>query len=580
MPRPDFSALLNALRKFFAPRLLLLIWNVDGLKAVVAEREGGGKWRFSEPAGSRISDFAAALDEALAGLRVAGIARIPRVCLLASRFVVPARLDLPIDPDSPRPEAQMRELACAEMEPVLAEAGALWSIGAVLAARGSLTPEQRERVALELAIRREQASDSMFGQTACALSFIEQFELEESLAWQEKLQILEASLACGWKGFASAESGNSEPVWLAAAIGLSAWGRWESVCARHGLKLLGALPFAWSVSETPEETETRVALEIHSEDVVAVLRHRGRIVAARSEGRMERPLEAGWLMRMIEDWRTGGACALEIVCLNDNDETAALTLADALAERWGRAPIVRNPATAWRDLLSFLAQRGRNAGRDTQKMPLPMIRYGRPKKPLWKKAGLWQALIPLLIVACLAGVETRQRAQIKAVQTRLDLSSFEDQKKTQEAQQLTQFYQQQKQANQTLTARRQEVTRLIPELERLQSIEHMTTQLPRLLRALAASIGDDAALDVVRNSSDNEMGRVQVLAWSPNYNSAQTFALNTQAASGALGYAVAQANVKAAKGRNGQDGYQVSFWMLPVTEELGIEDTASTKGGV
>jgi hypothetical protein len=578
MSRPDFSVMLASLRKVFANRLLLLFWNVDGLKAVVAEHAGigggGGAWRFSSAAASGLADFSAALDEALAGLRAAGVSRMPRRCLLVSRCVVPARLDLPIDPASPRPAAQMQELVCADMESVLAEAGALWSIGAVLAARGLLTPEQREKAALELAIRREQASSILFGQAACALSFVEQHELEESLAWQEKLQTLEAALACGWTGFLTDAEEGQQPIWLAAAVGLSTWGRWESACARHGLKLLGALPFTWSASETPDEAEPRVALEIHSEDVVAVLRRQGRVISARSEGRMERPLEVGWLTRMIEDWRAGGACAIELVCLHEADEAAAAALVEPLAERWGRAPTVRSQATTWTALLAFLTRRGREA----QKTPLPVIRAGRPKKPIWKRAGFWQALVPCLVLAGLTGLETQQRMRLKAAESRYDLRTFEEQKKATIAQQEALIYQQQRQANLELAAKRQELARQIPELERLQAIEHMTTSLPRLLRLLANTIRDDVALDSVRNNTGSgDMGRVQVIGWSPSYSSAQTFALNVQAASGALNYIVAQTNIREAPGRTGQKGYQVSFWMLPVTEELGIEETAESE---
>jgi hypothetical protein len=584
MPRLDFSALRDALRKTFATRLLLLSWNVEGLRAVVALREGGKKWRYSDTAASRLADFAAALDETLASLRAMPGVRIPRACLLVSRCVVPARLDLPIDPDSPRPAAQMQELVCAEMEPVLAEAGALWNIGAVLAARGLLTPEERERVALELAIRREQASSILFGQTACALSFVEQVEIEEALLWQEKLQTLEARLACGWTGFTDTEGEGGAPVWLAAAVGMTTWGRWESACAKRGLKLLGALPFAWSVSEamaattetdktapepTATETATRVALEIHSEDVVAVLRRHGRVVAARNEGRMERPLEADWLLRIIEDWRSGGACALEIVCLREADQAAAAALVDTLSERWGSAPLTRAPAAAREGLLAFLTRRGRAA----QKTPLPAIRFGLPRKPLWKKAWLWQLLAFCLTLSGIIGMEARQQAQIKEVQRRFDINDFEEKKKAMIAQKEAEFYREQRQANQDLAAKRQELARLIPELERLQEIERMTTQLPGLLRALAGNISDDVALEAVRNTpSGDDMGRVQIIGWSPNYSSAQTFALSMQAASGELGYVVAQTNVREAAGRTGQKGYQVSFWMLPVTEELGMEE--------
>jgi hypothetical protein len=298
-----------------APALLLLIWDVGRLSAAVAWRQGR-TWRFSEEVSSRLADFAPALDEVLALLRAAGF-RPPRRCYLAARFIAPARVDLPVDPEKPRRPQQMRELVRAEMEPVISETGATWTIGAVLAARGLIGPEARERIALELALRREQSNvPTYFGQMACDLGLIGKEDLQTTLRLQEQLQTLESSLACGWTGYRG-EPGEP-PVWLAAAAGLALWGRFEAACKRRGLKILGGMPMTWSASETAgdaasraaggteegwtdERRHSRIALEIHAEEVVAVLRHRGRIVSARVEGRMERALKVDWLLRLVAD---------------------------------------------------------------------------------------------------------------------------------------------------------------------------------------------------------------------------------------------------------------------------------------
>ncbi|MDR1461731.1 MAG: hypothetical protein LBI68_01125 [Azoarcus sp.] len=586
------SAWAERAQRALAPALLLLVWDVSRLSATVAWRRGR-TWQFSEEASSRLADFAPALDEALDRLKAIGI-RPPRSCYLAARFIVPARVDLPIDPEKPRPFLQMRELARAEMEPAVSEAGALWTIGAVLAARGLIAQEDRERIALELALRREQSNAPMyFGQVACDLGLIGKEDLQAALHLQEKLQTLESTLACGWAGYRG-EPGEP-PVWLASASGLALWSRFETACKRRGLKLLGGLPLAWSVSEaagdalnrsalrvepegwTDERKHSRIALEIHAEDVVAVLRHRGRVVSARTEGRMERELAVDWLLRLVADWRAGGVNALEIVCLESRDEAAVRALFDDFSRQWGQSPQLRAADATRRGLLEYLA--GQYKARAE---PLPIIRFGELPRPLWTRPGFWHILLPLLVLAAVIGLGVRQRAEIRLVQTRMDLAELAAKRaanmKSAEAGVILEAQQSKKE----LDDLRKQLASLLPDVERLRSIENMMAHLPHLLRALAMNISDDMVLDVVRNSSSGgSIGDVMVIGWTNSYSSAQAFALRVQGGLAGFGYSVAQTDVRAGSGRDGKAGYFVSFWLVPraPVEELGMGEDAPAEDG-
>jgi hypothetical protein len=554
-------------REVFSRRILLLTWDVGGMVGVLA-RGSGAAWRFSGAVSSGKVDFAAALEEVLAQLAKEG-GKAPRACLMASRLVVPARLDLPVNPERPRSAAQMHAMTQDEMETPLAEFAALWNIGAVLYTRGLLTAEGRGRVALEQAERREQArtekSGGFFGQCALSIDLVAAHELEESLRWQSRLQTPESRLACAWSGYAAAGEGEA-PVWLGAAVGLSAWKEWKAALTKKKIRFLGALPLALSVSESPENADG-VTLEIHCEDVVAVLRQQGRIIAARSEGRMERPLEAEWLARLIGDWRSGSR-KLSLLCVSPADTKALRALEDDLARHWGNAPAPLSAETVQAALSQYLVARSRRADKTGD---IPLIRFEQPQKPLVKRAGFWHVLLPILVAAALSGVEYRQRQQIRAVERNYDLKEFDSKQKMTLAQQESQVYQRQREANQNLRNKRAQLARLIPELERLQAIEGMIARLPRLLRALSANISEGVVLESVKNtqSGGGDIGRVQVIGWSGDYGGAQAFALEMQRAAsiGGLDYAVAQTDVTAKAGRNGQPGYQVSFWLLPATEE-------------
>jgi hypothetical protein len=584
-----WRAWLTRARRMIAPKLLLLVWDVDRLSAAAAWRQGR-TWHFSAIASSRLTDFGPALDEALARLRAEGV-RPPRRCFVAARFIVPARVDIPVPPEKPRPFRQMREMARAEMEPAVAEAGALWTIGAVLAARGLIDEEARARVVLELALRRGQSSvPTYFGQVACELGLVGKEDVQEALRLQEKLQTLEAVLACGWTGYAG-EPGEP-PVWLASATGMALWQQFETACKRRGRKILGALPLVWSMSESAGDARareagnfqelddrreearesSRIALEIHAEEVVAVLRHRGRIVSARVEGRMERALAADWLLRLVADWRAGGVNALEIVCLAARDEAQVKALLEDIGLRWGRPAQLREAAAARRAVFECLALQYR-----ARIVPLPLIRFGEPPRPPWTRAGFWHLCLPLLVVAIAAGLDIRQRMEIAAIKKRFVLAEVESQRRASVSQQEANALLAAQRERAELEAARQRAAQLMPEVERLQTIESMTDHLPQLLRTLAVTISDDVVLEVVRNARQGgDIGNVMVVGWTINYSSAQAFALRVHEALAAagLGYAVAQTDVRAGIGREGKPGYFVSFWLVPRTpaDELGLEE--------
>jgi hypothetical protein len=564
----------RAFRQRLAPALLLLIQDVGMLTGVVARKQGA-VWHFSAPVHSGVADFGHALDIVLARLRQQGD-NPPRRCFLAARAIVPARVDLPVSPEKPRPLLQMREMARAEMEPAVAEFGALWNLGGVLAAQGLITPEARERIALELAVRREGTNNkpTYYGQVACELGFISPEDLENALRAQEKLQMLETWLACGWRGHAG-EPGEP-PVWLASATGLSLWSQFERALKGHSLKLLGALPLAWSASETAgemESGESRIALEIHTEEIVAVLRHQGRVAAARSEGRMERPLSAERLLHLVSDWRASGIHDLEIVCVDPADEAALTALLEEIGHHWGHMPRFRNAAATRQAVLAALAGQYRNT-----RGVLPLIQFGELPKPPWKKTGFWHVAAPLLTLAVVCAIAFQQYRDIRSIQQRFAEKESESQKSAELRQEEARIFQEAQQAQRDLAETRKKLIQTAPEVERLESIEKMTSLLPQLLRTLAANVGDSVVLESVRNNGGiHDTGNVRIVGWSNDYTSAQDFAQRTQEALAGMGYAVAQTDVQGAPGRDKQPGYFVSFWLIPIAgpDELGAAEASS-----
>lgn len=546
-------------------RALLVTWGAEGMTGVVATPAG---WRnqkgfiFSRPATSNAADFGQALDDILKALQQQGI-RPPKNLLLASGFIVPVQMDLPFPPEKPRPTAQMWELTLAETEAAVSEAGAVWTVGAILAARGRLSQQTREEVALELSLRRNASNAPIyFGKLACERGFITKQELDEALRLQEKLQGLESRLACGWVG----KTVDEEPVWLAAATTLSNWKSWENALKARHMKLARAIPLALAVSETPGETKPRLALEIHAEEIVLVMRTEGRLKNCRTEARVGRALNADWLLALAQEWRTQDVETLEIVCLKTEDEAVLATMQDALTQGWSKPVLLRGVEAAHQGLYAGIARVWRD-----KNVFLPHIRYGSAPQPVWKKPAFWRLTAPLLTLCAIAGVHIQQQGEIKRIQNHFYTQDMESKRQALVRQQETQARAETQKAWEHLQSEREQLALLLPQVEQLSELERMTKQLPVLLRTIAHNIADDVVLNSIRSARGNlAAGQLQVTGWTSSYTSAQSFALAMQVALGGS-YAVTGTEIKAAKGRSGHSGFQVVFWLLPSTEELNAD---------
>ena len=394
---------LTALRKRFtggSKTWLLLAWDIGGLQAALfaAGSEQGG---ILAQAISSLPNFAEALDEVLNELHRQNPLRPQRVAL-AARHVLPAVVHLPVAPDKPKPPTQMRELVQADLEPVLAEFGSLWSLGALLQARGHLSPEDRERIMIEESLRREGKHTPLrYGETALELDLIDRATLDACLETQEQLQHLDATIISGWRG--RIEDGQA--LWLACGVGQSMYEEWCEALTERNLKLTTCLPLAWLLSESEapelarrENAGTTVALELHREEVIAVHRQQGRVLAARGEGRMERQLGPDWLARLVADWANDGRCSIELICLHADDEAAAQGISDDLGMCTGQPISIRLTDASWSGFWRHLA-----AQAEAQNSTLPRIVERELRGSAWANHDVRRLALLGVVLALLGG---------------------------------------------------------------------------------------------------------------------------------------------------------------------------------
>ena len=550
-------------------RWLLLAWDIAGMRGVLAEGDRL-RCRIVARAQSSEAHFAAALADVLEQLRASG-EKLPRRVALAARHLRPALVDLPVNPDKPRPDAQMRELLRADMEPALAEFGSLWTMGALLHARGHLSAADRDRVVLEGALRRESRRTPLrYGETALELALIDRATLNECLELQENLQYLDGDLTSGWKGYVE----HGEKRWLASALPARLYRQWGDALAGQGMRLETVLPLAWLASDAVPAANSagqaadvqQLAIELHSEEVLVVRRQNGRIVAARNEGRMERPLQSDWLLRLLDDW--GGEMRAEIAlyCLDAADEFGARQAASELELESGQPARVVDAPSTWDALWPALL---REATRVPPEHRLPRLAARELRGNPWKNPDILRVAAIAVLVGGLAVTEGVQRYQLG----RLRQTLTEKTKKEGEQQQRTQLTlkasAEVQQIGRELETARAALEPLINERARLEAIAAMRQYLPDLMLTLAQATGNDAVLEKIGNSrSGNDATAIRVEAWSPTYTGAQDFVNRVAERATALSYGVAQTEIREERGRTDKPGYRVGFWLVQEGGEL------------
>ena len=478
----------------------------------------------------------------------------------------PAVLDLPVNPEKPRPAAQMRELLRGELEPVLAEFAGLWTMGALLHARKHLSAADRDRVVVEEALRREDRRAPLrYGETALELALIDRATLNECLELQESLQLLDSDILSAWIGWVA----HGARHWLGGALNGTFYQQWKDSLSRHGLQLDTLLPLAWLCSEAvpgeEHETTQAITLELHSEEVVAVRRAQGRVTGARTDGRMERPLQADWLLRLVEDWLNEARASLTLVCLAAEDEDAAARVAGDLELTTGHAVRVIGAADSDRSIWRALARE--TAATSELRLPRLALRDLRGKP--WKNPDNLRVAALAAVLLALAGVEATQRYRVHALESTMAERSRAESETKQRTQMVLKMSGEMLAVAKDLEKARNELQPLVNTQTRLEAIAHMRQYLPDLIGMLAESVGEDAVLDRISSSRyGQDATSIQVEAWSTTYTGAQAFVNRVAARTQHLNYGVSQTEINESVGRNAKPGYRVGFWLVQEADDL------------
>ncbi|THF62686.1 hypothetical protein [Pseudothauera rhizosphaerae] len=553
--------------RLFVPRLLLIEADAFGVRAAVAERRR--EWRLGRQAHSRHYRPAEALAEITTELGP----HLPGNALLLTSAALALLADLPVDPARPRPPAQMREMVRYESEPLVSQHNNLWTMGEVLAALGLLDGARRREVAVALETRRmDDAGQSVrFGEMAGELGFVAPERIEDAILRQHWQLLPENELVHAWRAQpGTVPPGEDWPRWRAAVCAEVLRDTWYAALREQGLRLRGIVPSAGLAGHPPAgaaQAGVRLVVEIRPEQIVCTRHHGARTTGMTGEARMERPVAADWIAELLGPWLSEQPEALDLV-VEDRDTDAERLAAQLEGQCHCPVQVLADGAAAAAELRfrAVLAEQDL----DRSERRLLVLPPRQASAPPWKTRGGRAALALGAVLLGIALWEGRAQYRIhtyerQAVQIRDGLrqrSENPEQAMDAEARRL------EAQVAEVQT----ELSQVLSEAERLDTIARRSQALPAIIRLLGRVIGPEVVLDgLEEGASPNQEIGIRVRAWSVSDALAQRFASNVQQSARGLGLSVAQVDLHAAVGRTGGNGYAISFWLIPLPPDDGLE---------
>ncbi|WP_416462868.1 hypothetical protein [Rubrivivax gelatinosus] len=563
-----------------------LRWLADagprGITLVALRRDGRGSaasWqevlRREHPA----TDPGAALPALLAAAAEAGLPRPRRLAVMLAG-AVPAVVDLPVDPQRPRAPTQMMEMARYEAEPAIAAHNAVWTIGAVLQARGVLDAAAREAVTtLSRQGRFAPNGDTLrFGELALELGCVAREALDAALQAQTTLQMLDRDIACGWHGALVRDGqGHRLPLWRVAATGAQARADWIAATRAAGLRLEGLWPrTGLAVAWGGADAGVCLGLELTPECVHALRRVDGACGGQRLDSREEQPADAESLATLLLDWQVEPLNELRLVVADPALDAAALA---AGLQRLMRLPVTVVAA----DAAQAASARAQALAHELDSPAPRLVRIpaADPRPPLWRRPGWRPWLAAGASVAAAAAWQgwvwwdihaiERQR---EAIEARLNARSAD---REQGQQQLRELQQRQRE----VAGLRQALQQTLARADAWSAVRERTLTVPALIRDLGAAIDAQVVLDGVREPGHGEprIG-LEVRAWSTEAPRLQAYAERVQQRVAGRGISVAQPALRSRAGRQGEPGVEMVFWLVPQAPELEADDAPAAASGV
>ncbi|GIW79817.1 MAG: hypothetical protein KatS3mg105_1624 [Gemmatales bacterium] len=566
-----------------AARLLVVETDIFHLRAAIVHRRKDHAV-VEKVAQARSADFG----EALAEIRSSfASVKMPKRAILLSPEVLPAILELPVDPAKPRPAAQMQELIRWEMESYLAQHAMTRRIGDIAIGRGYLTADQ-VRTVLQHIERRKR--DSMirgpgdrrglarFGEVAVELELLTRPQVEECLAIQERLQVPEEDHVYCWMPVTEAASPSGQFRWLVSCVNRSVRESWADVFRQQRLHLQGIYPLIGNAAAAlPDDACQRSAsiLEVQA-GVIGASQVQGGCLTAQqvyyTSGR------SATLETYLDLLGTDSTGPVYLAGRHANLPAVGKELRSLLQREVSTIPLNVDDATANAESLAGIVGAARHAFGLVEKRSAPALPVQDPPPPLWQQPRMrWLAAAAALAFCMLVGewFLARWKKAITAdhpVLAQLDA-------RVRQNQQIANLAKKGKNAEELLAKAKKEladkrrlraalenevIRRLVAERDRLRQLRHtLENRLARrtqfvsdVLQALGRATTDEVVINNIKDSGNDEL---HIQAWSLSEAAGQQFAERFADRLQPWHLVITDVQIRSQRGRLGLEGFGIDL---------------------
>jgi hypothetical protein len=581
----------------FSGQSQLLVCETDGfsLHGAVLARAGGGIEVLHQAEIEQV-DMAEAVADVVGALKADGW-KGGGAAILLTPAVLPALLELPVNPKKPRPVAQMMELVCWEAEPLWMQHTMRWSVGQLLAGQGYMTEEQVQAVldlqqgkphpAGGLALA-DTFSSRRFGELAEELGYVKRSQLNACLTAQAWLQAgADEPMECNWAGQGAVEDIPGSFHWLVSCVGQSLLQRWKAAFAGQGVKLKSIYPSSGCGSNLlPKSRISGLILEPHRGGALAMRLHEGRITGLHPcPGLTKSPLEI-----CLDSYHAMQPAHGESLWLACRPDSASLLAADLRQMLEVEVNALSGPAVDT-GLTPGMAGAARHALGISGEGRCIGVREGGPLPPPAQRLEVRAAALLVLMITAVAAAEISLMVRKEAIEAEkqtvdaqwktIDDATKRIKAQIEQIEQRKQALAQQKADQQRLEAMLDFYNHAVPDrVERVQG----------LLSLLQSTVNDEVVLVGIEETDKSakkvmpalaaptpvkdtrvEVESFDIEAWAISEAAAQSFIQKMKEAAAPWHLEVRDAQVAGRKGPLGLEGFAVALRLVRL---IAVENTA------
>lgn len=501
--------------------------------------------------------------------------QLPHKAILGSIEIVNGMVDIPVSPEKPRSYSQMQELLHWEIDPFLSELNDITTIGSLLQGRGHISAEQRDQIALEMAILNEQGERTRFGEVALQLKLIDRESLDESLSLQEHLVSHDEQIICGWSGSSiKNDEGETNQYWNATGISEHRRNHWTQSFKTNELQLVNLLPLYGSslrsiIQAHQLGAKEALLVEVFQEQIFSYRVKQGKIVSIRIERRLEQKLSESIFVSLCYDQLRPSIETIDIVC-DESIHQDVISQVEVQLQRkvritnskWFSAQDdkgVSSNVSQWIPWLQGLADNGLD--KKLKIAQLPKIQPVDPLPPIWKQENTWRYGIPIMMFLGLIAFDISQRVYLNYLDDKLDSLNLEFNKAGKVNNQFTQISNISNSIKHTYEFKEKQLKEIKIDYERLNDRLYARIKgLPNLLRSIASSVNSNIVLNSI-HEYQKKTG-VRITGSSLNNQDAQRFVARLNKSVKEHDFIVSDVQIEQTSKRLGNDAFSFNLWLL------------------